>query len=127
MSLVIGSAVTIDPWIVFKACKDSSKDIQRLAPDVGDLYVNLRETKEYLEEVGDLSSSRNAKLVSLIEACNSVLADLEIQLKAYEKLGTQAQLRWDNMRWGLKDAALCRGRLISINTWLSIFNANLAQ
>lgn len=114
-------------WSIYKACKDSGENFKRLSSEVASLHVVLKETEDYLTEFSDLDTSRKNRLTILTDGCYSTLQDLEKLLKAYERLGTQAQRTWDRMRFGLEDFADIRSRLVSNATLLTAFNSSLAK
>lgn len=80
-------------WKVYKACKDSSESFQRLAGEVASLHVVLKETKDYLDELRDLETSRVNRLRILTDGCHATLTDLEKLIRSYDSLGTQVQVR----------------------------------
>ncbi|KAJ8108531.1 hypothetical protein ONZ43_g6396 [Nemania bipapillata] len=80
-------------WSVYKACKDSSENFQRLSGDVASLHVVLKETEDYLGEFTDLDMSRVNRLQILTDGCRDTLKDLEKLLRSYDSLGTQVQVR----------------------------------
>lgn len=88
--LVLASSLA---WKVYKACKDSSEDFQRLSGDVASLHVVLKETEDYLGEFRDLDVSRVNRLRILADGCRDTLQDLEKLLRSYDNLGTQVQVR----------------------------------
>ncbi|KAI1166772.1 hypothetical protein F5B18DRAFT_31684 [Nemania serpens] len=120
--LVLASSLA---WKVYKACKDSSEDFQRLSGDVASLHVVLKETEDYLGEFRDLDVSRVNRLRILADGCRDTLQDLEKLLRSYDNLGTQVQRTWDRFRFGLQDLADIRSRLVSNVTLLTAFNSSL--
>jgi chromosome segregation ATPase len=88
-------------WDLYKTCKDSSDEFKRIAHEVANLHVSIKETEEHLEESKELPPTRSQKLYHLKESLNEVLSELKRLLDGYESLGTQAQRTWDRMRWGL--------------------------
>ncbi|KAI0449109.1 hypothetical protein F5B21DRAFT_495495 [Xylaria acuta] len=121
--LVLASTLA---WRVYKACKESGENFQRLSSEVASLHVVLKETEDYLsEEVRDLDISRVNRLRILTDGCHDTLKDLEKLIRSYENLGTQAQRAWDRFRFGLQDLTDIRSRLVSNVTLLTAFNASL--
>lgn len=114
-------------WDLYKSCKDSSDEFKRIAHEVANLHVCIKETEEHLEESKELSPTREQKLYHLTEGCSEVLAELKRLVDGYESLGTQAQRTWDRMRWGLEDLADVRSKIIVNTTNLTAFNTQLAN
>ncbi|KFY14625.1 hypothetical protein V492_02509 [Pseudogymnoascus sp. VKM F-4246] len=114
-------------WKLYKNCKESSAEFNRISSEVASLHVVIKETEEYVAETEGLSPSRDARLTILIDGCKEVLAELERLLNNYESLGTQAQRSWDRVRWGLEELADVRSRIISNTSLLTAFNSSLAN
>ncbi|OBT64392.1 hypothetical protein VE03_05738 [Pseudogymnoascus sp. 23342-1-I1] len=114
-------------WKLYKNCKESSVEFNRISSEVASLHVVIKETEEYVAETEGLSPSRDARLAILIDGCREVLAELEGLLNNYESLGTQAQRSWDRVRWGLEELADVRSRIISNTSLLTAFNSTLAN
>lgn len=114
-------------WTLYKNCKESSTEFQRISSEVASLHVVIKEAEEHINENQAVSPSRDARLNILIDGCKDVLVELEKLLNKYESLGTQAQRTWDRMRWGLEEVADVRSRIISNTTLLTAFNSNLAR
>jgi hypothetical protein len=132
MSLGVGLGdvivVSTLAWKLFKACKDSSEDFQRLSTELMSLHAVLKETEEYTKENADhLDTSRKYRLEILCQGCHGVLADLEGLLNRYDSLSTQTQRTWDRMRFGLKDLSDVRSRLVSSTTMLNAFTTMLVK
>lgn len=119
--------VPVLAWSVYKACRDSSEEFQRIAKEVSLLHIALKETQDFMGEYKMLSPSREERLKTLYEGAYEVLKDLDGHLEKYESLGTAAQRTWDRLKWGLQDVSAIRDRLISITTTLSAFNISLAK
>ncbi|OBT79526.1 hypothetical protein VF21_01313 [Pseudogymnoascus sp. 05NY08] len=114
-------------WKLYKNCKESSAEFNRISSEVASLHVVIKETEEYVSETEGLSPSRDARLTILIDGCKEVLTELESLLNNYESLGTQAQRSWDRVRWGLEELADARSRIISNTSLLTAFNSSLAN
>ncbi|KFX92266.1 hypothetical protein V490_05496 [Pseudogymnoascus sp. VKM F-3557] len=114
-------------WKLYKNCKESSAEFNRISSEVASLHVVIKETEEYVTETQGLSPSRDARLTILIDGCKEVLLELEALLNNYESLGTQAQRSWDRVRWGLEELADVRSRIISNTSLLTAFNSSLAN
>ncbi|OBU00635.1 hypothetical protein VE01_01248 [Pseudogymnoascus verrucosus] len=114
-------------WKLYKNCKESSAEFNRISSEVASLHVVIKETEEYVSETEGLSPSRDARLTILIDGCKEVLTELESLLNNYESLGTQAQRSWDRVRWGLEELADVRSRIISNTSLLTAFNSSLAN
>ena len=129
MNCGIGDVVLLGTltWKLYRSCKESSNEFNRIASEVASLHVVIKETEENLQESQGLSLSRDARLTILVDGCKDVLNDLEKLLENYESLGTQAQRTWDRMRWGLEELADVRSRIISNTTLLTAFNSSLTK
>ncbi|KAJ7017397.1 hypothetical protein C8F04DRAFT_467943 [Mycena alexandri] len=118
--------VTTLVWKLYKSCKESSEDFQRMSRELSSLYAVLGETSEYLEEYGEeLPDSRKYRLNMLMDACSLSLKELQALYTRYESLNTNSQRTWDRMRYGLKDLSEVRQRLITSTTMLTAFNTAL--
>jgi hypothetical protein len=131
MSFGIGASevanIPVMAWSIYKSCRHSSEEFQRISKEVSLLHVALKETEDYMAECKKLSPSRQERLKVLYEGAYEVLNDLDGQLMKYDSLGTSAQRTWDRLRWGLQDVSEVRDRLISITTTLSAFNISLVK
>ncbi|KAJ7614103.1 hypothetical protein FB45DRAFT_937973 [Roridomyces roridus] len=117
-------------WKLFKGCRDSSQDFERLANELGALHVALTETRDYMEEYGEnygeeLPGHRIERLVMILETCQTALDELDTLHSQYQNLSTQAQRSWNRLRYGQKDLSGIRTTLISTATMLTSFNAIL--
>ncbi|KAJ7507142.1 hypothetical protein B0H11DRAFT_192661 [Mycena galericulata] len=118
--------VTTLVWKLYKGCKESSQDFQRLSTELASLHMVLSETHEYLKEHGDeLADSRKKRLTLLMDGCRDALQDLEALHHRYESLSTQAQRSWDRVRFGMEDLSEVRQRISSSTTLLTSFNTML--
>ena len=126
----IGDVVLVTnlAWKLYKSCKESSEDFRRISNELALLHVALGETQDYLNEhSGQLADSRRNRYQILMDNCRVPLEDLHALLGRYESLNTQSQRTWDRMRFGLKDLAEIRQRLVEITTQLSCFNTMLIK
>jgi len=115
-------------WTLYKDCKNSSEDFQRISQEVASLHVVLKEAADLLEFGNPVDlGGKSERLMVLIQGCNDTLSDIRNLLDKYESLGTQAQRKWIRVRWGLEDLADLTRRLISNTALLSSFNVLLAE
>lgn len=114
-------------WRLYKAYKNSSADFARLSTDILSLHAVLAEVSEFLSDNPTLDTSRRHRLSVLCEGCQSVLADMNALHARYDSLGTHAQRTWDRMRFGLKDLADVRGRLVSSVSMLTAWNVAMVK
>ncbi|KAJ6510412.1 hypothetical protein C8R45DRAFT_964021 [Mycena sanguinolenta] len=118
--------VTTFTWSLYKSCKESSEDFRKMTGELVGLYAILCEMKDYMEEHGDhLEDSRRNRLTMLMDGCKSSLQELYDLYTRYESLSTQRQRTWDRMRFGLKNLADVRQRIISNTTALNSFTTAL--
>ncbi|KAJ7216955.1 hypothetical protein B0H12DRAFT_340463 [Mycena haematopus] len=118
--------VTNLTWTLYKSCKESSEDFRRMSTELVALHAVLSETREFMEEHGaELEDSRKNRLNMLMDGCRSSLRELYDLYTRYESLSTQRQRTWDRMRFGLKNLADVRQRLISNTTALTSFTTAL--
>jgi len=79
-------------WTLYKDCKNSSEDFQRISQEVASLHVVLKEAADLLEFGNPVDlGSKSERLTVLIQGCNDTLAEVRNLLDKYESLGTQAQ------------------------------------
>jgi DNA repair exonuclease SbcCD ATPase subunit len=120
--------VSLLAWRVYKCCRDSSEEFQRIAKEVKILHITLKETEELLEEYHwDLTPSRRERLKMLWESCAENLNELDALIEKYDKLATPSQRVWDQMRWGLQDVSDIRQNIITAYTKLDAFNHVLSK
>ena len=98
------------------------------APGVfGTLSRELESLHCVLEEAADthlshpLSPRRQARLKTILDGCNRVLADLQYIVQKYQSLGTDDKSCWDRLRLGGEDIAEIRSRLVLNITLLTAF------
>jgi uncharacterized coiled-coil DUF342 family protein len=131
MSFGFGSgdviALSALAWRCYKACRDSSDQFQNISSEVANLRTVLDETKEAVEENQPLSPTREQRLEFAIAECEKVLQDLEKLLGSYESMNTQNQRVWDRLKFGLKDIADLRTRMICHTTTLGALSQGIHQ
>jgi len=65
-------------WNLYKACRDSSEEFQRIAKEVKILHITPQETAELLEEYQwGLTPSRKERLNFIHESCSDTLKELQ--------------------------------------------------
>ena len=115
-------------WNLYKACRDSSEEFQRVAKEVKILHITLQETAELLEEYQwDLTPSRKERLHLIHESCSDTLKELQTLVQKYDNLATPSQRVWDQMRWALQDVSELKQTIITTYTKLDAFNHTLSQ
>ena len=111
----------------YKICKESSEQFRRIATEVSNLRSTLDEVKEAMEENQPLSPTRQERLNEGVRECERCLRELETLLDSYESMYTQKQRVYDRLRFGIKDIADIRGRIISHTTNLGILNQAITK
>lgn len=120
--------ITVLAWNVYKACRDSSDEFQRVAKEVKILHVTLKETEELLEEYHfDLTPSRRERLELIRESCSENLNELQALIQKYDRLATPSQRVWDQMRFGLQDVSEIKQNIVATYTKLDAFNHILSK
>lgn len=114
-------------WTLYKACKESNDEFKQIALELQSLHAVLRETEDYMQEHDNLDISRLNRLQMLCDGCRPILEELERLVNKYDSLGTQAQRKWDVMRFGMEDITALRSRLVSSTTMLNAFNVALIK
>jgi len=115
-------------WTVYKACRDSSEEFQRIAKEVKILHITIKETEELLEEYHwELSPSRRERLELIRESCEENLNELQDIVQKYERLATPSQRVFDQLRFGLQDVSELKQRIIATYTKLDAFNHILSK
>jgi hypothetical protein len=115
-------------WDVYKACRDSSGEFQRIDRDVKTLHITIKETEELLEEYKcDLTPSRKERLHLIHESCSESLDELQALVQRYDDLATSNQRVWDHMRLALQDVSELKQCIINASTKLDAFNHSLSQ
>ncbi|KAJ9642590.1 hypothetical protein H2201_006307 [Coniosporium apollinis] len=128
MDFGVGDSVLVCTlaWRLYRACKSSATEFQRIAAEVSGLHAVLKEIDESIEEDDTgLSAARAERLKELKGNAWAVLRDLEAELGHYDSLATTTQRKWDIIRFGLKDLADIRNRIISTTTSLAAFQTVL--
>jgi hypothetical protein len=121
-------AISVLAWDVYKACRDSSGEFQRIDRDVKTLHITMKETEELLEEYKwDLTPSRKERLHLIYESCLESLNKLQALIQKYDGVATSGQRAWDHMRLALQDVSELKQCIISASTKLDAFNHSLSQ
>lgn len=111
----------------YRICKESSEQFRRVATEVSGLRSTLDEVKEAIVENQPLSPTRQERLNEGIRECQICLHDLEKLLHSYESMHTQKQRVYDRLRFGIKDIADIRARIISHTTNLGVLNQAITK
>lgn len=114
-------------WKIYRLCKDSSAEFQRISNDIQALHTALLETKELLDENESLNPKRRDRLLELEKRILDTLRELESMLEKYESLPTPAQTAWDRMRWGLQDVSAIRDRLLALTMDVQVLNQLISK
>jgi chromosome segregation ATPase len=129
MNVGVGDIITLSAFAFkcYKICKESSEQFRRIATEVSSLRSTLDEVKEAIEENQPLSPTRQERLNEGIRECEICLRDLEELLNGYESMYTQRQRVYDRLRFGVKDIADIRSRIISHTTTLGVLNQAITK
>jgi hypothetical protein len=132
MSFGVGAgdaiSVTLIAWNLYRNCKNSGAEFERVADDLMNLHAILRLIDETVaQDSSGLSRTRVEKLNDVRSNVRKVLLQLEEELKKYGNLDTKTQRKWDALRWGLKDISDIKQSLMSVTTTLNAFCATITQ
>ena len=111
----------------YRICKESSEQFRKIATEVSSLRSTLDEVREAIEENQPLSPTRQERLDDGVRECEICLRDLEALLDSYESMYTQRQRVYDRLRFGVKDIADIRSRIISHTTNLGVLNQAITK
>ncbi len=114
-------------WKLYKAYKNSSTDFAQLSMDILCLHAVLGEVHDFMSDNPTMDTSRHHRLTLLCAVCEAILVDMEALHTRYDNLGTHAQRTWDRMRFGLKDLADLRGRLVSSVSMLTAWHVTVVK
>ena len=107
-------------WKIYKACKDAPESFKNVSQEVLSLHAVRKEVEEtYSDAI--LSAAQQSRLEIVGDGCRAVLEDLQSIIDKYNSLGTKTKRTWDRLRWGSKDIAELRSRLISNTVMLTTF------
>jgi hypothetical protein len=113
---------------VCRACKHSADEFRTISGEVNNLRVVFEDIADIIEQDRSaLTQRRSERLADLISNSHSVLQDLHGELKHYASLNTKTQKKYDILRFGFKDIADIRMRIISTNTSLNSFYGSLSR
>ena len=107
-------------WSVYTSCKDAPVSFQNVSQEVLSLHTVLKEVEANLSG-SDLTPQQQTGLRTVSDGCHSVLQELKGLVTKYENLGTQRKALWVRLRWGAKDIAEIRLRLISNTNLLTAY------
>lgn len=91
-----------------------------ISTDLDSMQCVLGETAD-VQLSDPLPPRKQARLKTILEGCNSVLADLQYIVQKYQSLGTDEKSAWDRLRLGGEDIAEIRSRLVFNMACLTAF------
>ncbi|KAB5585677.1 hypothetical protein GE09DRAFT_33789 [Coniochaeta sp. 2T2.1] len=113
---------------ICRACKHSAEEFRTISAEVNNLRVVFEDIADIIEQdKSALTQRRSERLADLIANSQSVLEDLHGELKHYSSLNTKTQKKYDILRFGFKNVAEIRMRIISTNTSLNSFYGSLSS
>ncbi|KAH8906659.1 hypothetical protein BR93DRAFT_627398 [Coniochaeta sp. PMI_546] len=113
---------------VCRACKHSADEFKTISAEVNNLRVVFEDIADIIEQDRSaLTQRRSERLADLIANSQSVLQDLQSELKHYASLNTKTQKKYEILRFGFKNIAEIRMRIISTNTSLNSFYGSLSS
>jgi hypothetical protein len=132
MSFGVGAgdvlSVTMLAWNLYRNCKNSGPEFRRIADDLKNLHIVLKDIEETVEhDSTGLSRTRSERFDKVKSDTRSVLEQLTKELEAYGNLDTKTQKKWDVLRWGMKDISDIKLRLIAITTNLNAFSSAVTK
>jgi hypothetical protein len=112
----------------YRACKHSTDEFRSISAEVNSLRVVFEDIADIIEQDRSALTQRRAeRLADLVKNSDSVLQDLQTELKHYSSLSTKTQKKYDILRFGFKDLSDIRMRIISTNTSLNSFYGSLSS
>lgn len=105
---------------VYRSCRDAPESFSNISMEVLSLHAVLTEVGELIANQEMLPTKQNS-LAVITQGCDSVLKDLQALVLKYEGFGSQSKRTWDRLKWGTKDIAELRSRLISNTLLLTAF------
>lgn len=113
---------------VVRACKHSADEFRAISAEVQNLRITFEDIADIIEQdKSALTQRRSERLADLLSNSNAVLQDLHSELKHYSSLATKTQKKYDILRFGFKDVAEIRMRIISTHTSLNSFYGSLSR
>lgn len=113
---------------VCRACKHSAEEFRTISAEVNNLRVVFEDIADIIEQdKSALTQRRSERLADLIANSQSVLQDLQNELKNYSSLSTKTQKKYEILRFGFKNIADIRMRIVSANTSLNSFYGSLSR
>ena len=118
----IGDVIAVGKlaWTVYKSCKDAPASFGNVSQEVIALEAVIRQFDEVFEGQV-LSQLEQERLKSVGQGCQDVLKELQGLVRKYERLGSNAKLSFDRLKWGAAPVDELRTRLISNTMLLSAF------
>ena len=107
-------------WALYQACKEAPSTFGQLSHEVLSLNAVLKEIEEAYQ-IDDLTQSRQEGFSVVVTGCKSVLEELQVLLKRYEKVGTRANRTLDRIGWATVNISDLRQRLSSRTLLLTAF------
>ncbi|MCJ1386116.1 hypothetical protein MMC17_009241 [Xylographa soralifera] len=107
-------------WTVYKSCKDAPASFGNISQEVIALEAVIRQFEEAFEGQV-LSQVEQQRLESVGQGCQDVLKELQGLVQKYERLGSNAKLSFDRLKWGAAPVDELRTRLMSNTMLLSAF------
>lgn len=121
-------SVALMAWNLYINCKNSAVEFRRLATDLSNLHLVLKEISEAVEnDSTGLSRTRAERLNEVNANTLELLKELEVELAKYGNLDTKTQRKWETLRWGMKNVSDIKLRLIAMTTTLNAFLSALIQ
>lgn len=121
-------SVTMLAWNLYRNCKNSGEEFKRVADDLKNLHIILKDIDETVEQDSTgLSRTRSERLNEVRNDARGVLEQLAKELETYGNLDTKTQKKWDILRWGMKDISDIKLRLIAITTNLNAFSSAITK
>lgn len=113
---------------VCRACKHSADEFKTISAEVNNLRIVFEDIADIIEQDRSALTHRRAEHLSdLIRSSETVLHDLQGELKHYSSLNTKTQKKFDILRFGFKDVSEIRMRIICTNTSLNSFYGSLSR
>jgi hypothetical protein len=112
---------------VYRACKTSSEDFRKMANDVSNLYVVLRDIRDGLKrDATGLSHTQADTLKEQLNIAHTALQRLERDLRSYDKMPFPTQKRFTALHYGLENAGDAHMEIIGTTTSLRSIEIMLA-
>ncbi|KAH7398601.1 hypothetical protein BKA66DRAFT_453444 [Pyrenochaeta sp. MPI-SDFR-AT-0127] len=111
---------------VYQACKTSSEDFRKMANDVSNLYMVLRDIRDDLmRDATGLSHTQADTLKERLNIAHTALQRLEHDLQSYNKMSFHTQKRFTALHYGLENAGDAHMEIIGTTTSLRSIETKL--